>query len=56
MRFMLFMKPNIPKDVDWMPTVEAIKEMGAYNEKLRKAGVLLSLDGLHPPKKGAIGW
>ena len=37
-----------------MPTVEAIKEMGAYNEKLRKAGVLLSLDGLHPPKKGAI--
>jgi len=25
----------------------------AYNESLQKAGVLLSLDGLHPPSMGA---
>jgi len=28
-------------------------EMMKYNETLRKAGVLLSLDGLHPPSMGA---
>ncbi len=27
--------------------------MMKYNESLRKAGVLLSLEGLHPPSMGA---
>jgi hypothetical protein len=27
--------------------------MMAYNESLQKAGVLLALDGLHPPSSGA---
>jgi hypothetical protein len=30
-----------------------VAEMMKYNEALKKAGVLLSLDGLHPPSTGA---
>ena len=52
MRFMLFMIPNI-EEKDWMPDPEAVVAMTAYNEELMKAGVLLSLDGLHPTSKGA---
>jgi hypothetical protein len=51
---MMFMKPNIPHGIDWMPTADAVKDMMAYNDQLTKAGVLLALDGLHPPSKGAI--
>ena len=54
MRFMMFMKPNLPKSVDWTPTADAVKEMMAFNQQLSKAGVLLALDGLLPPEKGAI--
>jgi hypothetical protein len=35
------------------PEAEVISEMMKYNESLRKAGVLLALDGLHPPTKGS---
>ena len=52
MRFMMFMIPNI-SDADWEPTAEAVGAMSRYNDELAKAGVLLSLDGLHPPSKGA---
>lgn len=52
MRFMLFMIPNIPED-QWMPSGEAVAAMMKYNEELTRAGVLLSLDGLHPASKGA---
>jgi hypothetical protein len=36
-----------------MPDAEAIANMMKYNEELQKAGVLLSLEGLHPPSMGA---
>jgi hypothetical protein len=36
-----------------MPDARAIAAMMKYNESLRKAGVLLSLEGLHPPSMGA---
>jgi len=35
------------------PSAEAVAAMMKYNESLKKAGVLLSLDGLHPPSMGA---
>jgi len=38
---------------DKVPDAEAVAAMMKYNEELRKAGVLLSLDGLHPPSDGA---
>jgi hypothetical protein len=52
MRFMLFMIPNIT-DEEWMPSAEAVGAMTRYNDELAKAGILLSLDGLQPPSKGA---
>jgi hypothetical protein len=52
MRFMMLMIPNISEE-NWMPSAEAVAAMSKYNESLTKAGVLLSLDGLHPPTKGA---
>jgi hypothetical protein len=53
MRFMMFMLPNIAEAEDWMPQPEAVAAMTKYNDELTGAGVLLSLDGLHPSTKGA---
>jgi hypothetical protein len=36
-----------------MPAADAVAAMMKYNEDLQKAGVLLALDGLHPPSMGA---
>jgi hypothetical protein len=36
-----------------MPDAEAVAAMMKYNQDLQRAGVLLSLDGLHPPSMGA---
>jgi hypothetical protein len=52
MRFMMIMRPNMD-DTQWAPTPEAIAEMSKYNDSLAKAGVLLALDGLHPPAEAA---
>ena len=50
MRFMMLYKPG-KEDVP--PTQEHIAEMGRYIEKLSKAGVLLTTDGLQSSSKGA---
>jgi hypothetical protein len=36
-----------------MPDAKLVAAMSKYNESLTKAGVLLALDGLHPPSMGA---
>jgi len=36
-----------------MPGAEAVAAMMKYNESLQEAGVLLTLDGLHPLSAGA---
>jgi hypothetical protein len=46
------MYPQID-EVDWNPTAEDVAAMSRYNEELRKAGMLLALDGLKPPSEGA---
>jgi hypothetical protein len=51
MRFMMFMYPEISEE-EWQPSAEDVAEMNRYNEELRKAGMLLSLDGLQPPAEG----
>lgn len=53
MRFMMLMIPGVTDEADWSPSAEEVAAMSAYNEELRKAGVLLALDGLHPGSKGA---
>jgi predicted lactoylglutathione lyase len=54
MRFMMLMIPKGYETAapDAMPSAEAVAAMMKYNEELQKAGVLLSLDGLHPPSAG----
>ncbi len=53
MRFMMLMIPHgyAQAEPTAMPTAEMIAAMMKYNEALAKAGVLLGLDGLHPPSK-----
>lgn len=56
MRFMMLMIPDIygkPISPDYMPEREEMKPMQEYNEDLRKAGVLVAVDGLTPPSAGA---
>lgn len=53
MRFMMFMYPEIDES-DWNPSPEDFAAMGRYNDELRKAGMLLALDGLRPPADGAV--
>ncbi len=55
MRFMMLMIPGGYASVapDAMPSAEAVGAMMKYNEELKKAGVLLALEGLHPPSSGA---
>jgi hypothetical protein len=36
-----------------MPSEQLLTEMGAYNEELVKAGIMLAGEGLHPSSKGA---
>ena len=55
MRFMMLM---IPKGYESAapgatPPADAVAAMMKYNESLSKAGVLIALDGLHPPSMGA---
>jgi hypothetical protein len=54
-RYMMLMIPGGYETAapDAMPSAEAVAAMMKYNDELRAAGVLLSLDGLHPPSTGA---
>jgi hypothetical protein len=55
MRFMMLMIPRGYEKAapGAMPDAKAVAAMMKYNESLQKAGVLLALDGLHPPSMGA---
>ena len=53
MRFMVIMYPGPAAEAGAMPTEQELNAMGAFNEELVKAGVLLAGEGLHPSKKGA---
>jgi hypothetical protein len=55
MRFMMLM---IPKGYECakpgtLPQAQAVAEMTRYSESLSRAGILLAVDGLHPPSMGA---
>jgi len=53
MRFMVIVKANKDSEAGVMPSEALLTQMGAYNEELVKAGVMLAGDGLHPSSKGA---
>ena len=53
MRVMVLIKANEDSEAGVMPSEELLTEMGAYNEELVKAGVMLDGDGLKPSSEGA---
>ena len=60
MRVMMLMIPGIYQSpggrtlkADFAPDAEDVEKMTRFNEDLVNAGVLISLDGLQPPAKGA---
>ena len=55
MRFMMLVIPKGYETAEpgTMPEADRVAQMMKYNEELQKSGVLLALDGLHPPSMGA---
>jgi hypothetical protein len=51
MRFMVIVKANKDSEAGVMPSEALLTEMGAYNEALVKAGVMLAGEGLHPTSR-----
>ncbi|WP_434700319.1 YciI family protein [Pseudomonas sp. D1-1] len=52
MRFMVIIKASPESEAGEMPSAQLLTAMGAYNEELVKAGVMLAGEGLHPSAKG----
>jgi hypothetical protein len=53
MRFMLMVRADSNTEAGVMPTEAMLAAMGAYNDELVKAGVMLAGEGLHPSSRGA---
>ena len=53
MRFMMMMFPGNAAYAGKLPDPKVFEAMNRYNTELQKAGVLLAMDGLKPPKDGA---
>ena len=55
MRFMLLVIPKAYEDADanFIPPADLVAKMTKFNESLAKAGIVLGLDGLHPPARAA---
>lgn len=53
MRVMVIVKASPESEAGVLPTEQEFAEMGAYNEELVKAGIMLAGDGLKPSSAGA---
>lgn len=53
MRFMVIVKADKASESGAMPSTEMLAAMGQFNEKMVKAGVMVTGEGLHPSGKGA---
>ena len=53
MRFMVIVKATEDSEKGAMPSQAMLEAMGAYNEELVKAGIMLDGDGLRPSSYGA---
>lgn len=53
MRFMVIIKATKDSEAGVMPSKQLLTEMGAFNETLVKAGVMLAAEGLHASSNGA---
>lgn len=52
MRAIVLVKANKDSEAGVMPSTRLLTEMGKFNEKLVKAGIMLAGEGLHPSSKG----
>src|SRR5436305_13272153 len=52
MRVMVIVKANKDSEAGVLPNQEILTKMGAYNEQLVKAGIMLAGEGLQPSSKG----
>jgi hypothetical protein len=52
MKVMVIVKATKNSEAGVMPSEKLLSEMGAFNEELVKAGIMLAGDGLHPSVKG----
>ena len=52
MRVMVMIKATKNSEAGVMPSETLLREMGEFNEKLVKAGVMQAGEGLHPSSKG----
>ena len=53
MRVMVLIKASQESEAGVLPSEQLLTEMGAFNEELVKAGVMLAGDGLKPSSAGA---
>ena len=53
MRVMAIVKANEDSEAGKMPSEQMLSEMGAFNEELAEAGVMVGGEGLHPSSRGA---
>ena len=52
MKVMVIVKATKNTEAGVMPSEKLLREMGAFNEELVKAGIMLAGEGLHPSTKG----
>lgn len=52
MRVMVLIKATADSEAGVMPSTELIQAMGAYNQQLVEAGIMLDGDGLRPSSQG----
>ena len=53
MKVMVIVKASNASEAGEMPGTELLAAMGAYNEALVNAGIMLAGEGLHPSSRGA---
>lgn len=53
MRFMVMVKASKGSEAGELPSEQMLAEMGAFNEELVKAGIMLAAEGLQASSKGA---
>ena len=52
MRFMVIVKASKYSEAGVMPSERLLREMGAFNEELVRAGIMKAGEGLHPSSRG----
>ena len=53
MRVMVIVKATRDSEAGTMPSAELLRDMGAFNQKLIEAGIMVDGGGLKPTKEGA---